>query len=62
MRFCEVFIFDHGGRLGAVAGPDGRLRGIQVDQVFLDEARLLGLQSHGSLVAQTYYVYRKIVL
>ena len=33
---------DHPRRFGAVAGPDSRLRRIQVDQVLLDEPRLLG--------------------
>ena len=44
VRFCQVFVADHPRRFGAVAGPDGRLRRIQVDQVLLDEPRLLGRQ------------------
>ena len=41
------------------AGPDGRLRRIQVDQVLLDEPRLLGLQLQ--LVADRILRYAAIV-
>lgn len=50
-RFCnawsgEVLAAGLSGGFGAVARPDGGLRGIQVDQVFGDEALLLETQAH----------------
>ncbi len=42
VKFCQVLVADLGRRFGAVTGPDGGLRGVWLDQVTLDEPRLLG--------------------
>ena len=42
LRFSQVFIALFIGPLRAIPGPDGGLRGVQVDEIFLDEFGLFG--------------------
>lgn len=47
IRFRQVLMADLPSRSFAVASTNGRLGGVQINQIFLDEALLLWAKGHG---------------